>query len=154
MLRAYAMSCPRCSCRWVAVRIHVRCTVDACPNVETGLIMGAEPGETALALERVRAETTKPLIVKLTPNATDPGAVAAAAEEAGADAVSLVNTLKGMARHPQTGEPWIGRIHRREEIYSGARVKDAPDISFLPRDMRYLPLGSADAPTAGLHLGL
>jgi dihydroorotate dehydrogenase (NAD+) catalytic subunit len=80
----------------------------SCPNVETGLIMGADPAETALALERVRPETAKPLIVKLTPNATDPGAVAAAAEEAGADAVSLVNTLKGMALHPDTGEPWLG----------------------------------------------
>jgi len=80
----------------------------SCPNVETGLIMGADPAETALALERVRPETAKPLIVKLTPNATDPGAVAAAAEEAGADAVSLVNTLKGMALHPHTGEPWLG----------------------------------------------
>ena len=80
----------------------------SCPNVETGLIMGADPAETALALERVRPETLKPLIVKLTPNATDPGAVAAAAESAGADAVSLVNTLKGMALHPETGEPWLG----------------------------------------------
>ena len=80
----------------------------SCPNVETGLIMGADPAETARALERVRPETAKPLIVKLTPNATDPGAVAAAAEEAGADAVSLVNTLKGMALHPETGEPWLG----------------------------------------------
>jgi len=80
----------------------------SCPNVETGLIMGADPAETALALEAVRPQTAKPLIVKLTPNATDPGAVAAAAESAGADAVSLVNTLKGMALHPETGEPWLG----------------------------------------------
>jgi dihydroorotate dehydrogenase (NAD+) catalytic subunit len=80
----------------------------SCPNVETGLVMGADPDETALAVERVRSETAKPLIVKLTPNATDPGAVAAAAESAGADAVSLVNTLKGMALHPETGEPWLG----------------------------------------------
>ena len=80
----------------------------SCPNVETGLIMGADPLETALAVERVRGETVKPLIVKLTPNATDPAAVATAAQEAGADAVSLVNTLKGMALHPRTGEPWLG----------------------------------------------
>jgi dihydroorotate dehydrogenase (NAD+) catalytic subunit len=80
----------------------------SCPNVETGRIIGADPSETALALERVRPETEKPLIVKLTPNATDPAAVAAAAESAGADAVSLVNTLKGMALHPETGEPWLG----------------------------------------------
>jgi dihydroorotate dehydrogenase (NAD+) catalytic subunit len=46
--------------------------------------------------------------VKLTPNATDPAAVAAAAENAGADAVSLVNTLKGMALDPRSGKPWLG----------------------------------------------
>ena len=80
----------------------------SCPNVESGLIMGADPRETAALLERVRPLTTKPLIVKLTPNATDPGAVARAAEAAGADAVSLVNTLRGMALHPETGEPWLG----------------------------------------------
>jgi dihydroorotate dehydrogenase (NAD+) catalytic subunit len=80
----------------------------SCPNVETGLIMGADPGETTMTVERVRSETAKPMIVKLTPNATEPALVAAAAEAAGADAVSLVNTLKGMALHPQTGEPWLG----------------------------------------------
>jgi dihydroorotate dehydrogenase (NAD+) catalytic subunit len=80
----------------------------SCPNVETGLIMGADPGETARAVERLRPLTEKPLVVKLTPNATDPAAVAAAAEGAGADAVSLINTLKGMALHPRTGEPWLG----------------------------------------------
>jgi dihydroorotate dehydrogenase (NAD+) catalytic subunit len=80
----------------------------SCPNVETGLVMGADPKETAEAVERVRSEADRPLIVKLTPNAADPAAVARAAEGAGADAVSLVNTLKGMALHPQTGEPWLG----------------------------------------------
>jgi dihydroorotate dehydrogenase (NAD+) catalytic subunit len=80
----------------------------SCPNVETGLVMGADPAETALAVERVRPETDRPLIVKVTPNAADPAAVAVAAQEAGADAVSLVNTLKGMALHPQTREPWLG----------------------------------------------
>jgi len=80
----------------------------SCPNVETGLIMGADPAETAVALEALRPLTEKPLIVKLTPNATDPAAVGAAAEHSGADAVSLINTLKGMALHPSTGEPWLG----------------------------------------------
>jgi dihydroorotate dehydrogenase (NAD+) catalytic subunit len=80
----------------------------SCPNVETGLVMGADPGETALAVERVRSETDKAVIVKLTPNAADPATVALAAQEAGADAVSLVNTLKGMALHPKTREPWLG----------------------------------------------
>jgi dihydroorotate dehydrogenase (NAD+) catalytic subunit len=80
----------------------------SCPNVETGLIMGADPEETAQALEQVRPATSKPLIVKLTPNASDPAAVAVAAERSGADAVSLVNTLKGVAFHPNTRQPWLG----------------------------------------------
>jgi dihydroorotate dehydrogenase (NAD+) catalytic subunit len=80
----------------------------SCPNVETGLVMGADPSETARSVERLRPLTDKPLIVKLTPNATDPAAVARAAEDAGADAVSLINTLKGMAFAPRTGEPWLG----------------------------------------------
>ena len=82
----------------------------SCPNVETGLVMGAEPDETARVVERVRPATGKPLIVKLTPNALEPSAVAAAAEAAGADAVSLINTLKGMAVHPRTGRPWLGGV--------------------------------------------
>jgi dihydroorotate dehydrogenase (NAD+) catalytic subunit len=80
----------------------------SCPNVETGLIMGADPAETARAVERVRALTDRPLIVKLTPNASDPAAVAQAAADAGADAVSLINTLKGMALDPRTAQPWLG----------------------------------------------
>jgi dihydroorotate dehydrogenase (NAD+) catalytic subunit len=80
----------------------------SCPNVETGLVMGADPAETARAVERVRPLCDQPLIVKLTPNATDPSAVARAAERAGADAVSLINTLKGMALDPRTSLPWLG----------------------------------------------
>jgi dihydroorotate dehydrogenase (NAD+) catalytic subunit len=81
----------------------------SCPNVKTGLLMGADPGETAALLDAVRPRTAKPLIVKLTPNCASPAAVAAAAERHGADAVSLVNTLRGMAIHPdRPGEPWLG----------------------------------------------
>jgi dihydroorotate dehydrogenase (NAD+) catalytic subunit len=80
----------------------------SCPNVETGLVMGADPAETARAVERVRPLSDKPLIVKLTPTASDPAAVGAAAAGAGADALSLVNTLKGMALDPPTGRPWLG----------------------------------------------
>jgi dihydroorotate dehydrogenase (NAD+) catalytic subunit len=80
----------------------------SCPNVETGLVMGADPAETARAVERVRPLTDRPLIVKLTPNANDPAAVARAAEQAGADAISLINTLKGMALDPRTAQPWLG----------------------------------------------
>ena len=80
----------------------------SCPNVETGLVMGADPDEVAALLERVRPLTDKPLIVKLTPNASDVAAVAVAAEQAGATALSLINTLRGMALDPKTGSPWLG----------------------------------------------
>jgi dihydroorotate dehydrogenase (NAD+) catalytic subunit len=82
----------------------------SCPNVETGLVMGADPAEAARAVEQLRPLTEKPLIVKLTPNAEEPAAVAAATEAAGADAVSLINTLKGMALDPHTGQPWLGGV--------------------------------------------
>ena len=80
----------------------------SCPNVETGLVMGADPGEVARLMNKVRPLTDKPLIVKLTPNASDVAAVARAAEREGASAVSLINTIRGMALHPRTGAPWLG----------------------------------------------
>ncbi len=82
----------------------------SCPNVETGLVMGADPLEVTRLLERVRPLTAKPLIVKLTPNATDVAAVARAAQDAGASALSLINTLRGMALDPASGEPWLGGV--------------------------------------------
>ncbi len=80
----------------------------SCPNVHSGLIVGTSPDETAALLVALRPLTAKPLIVKLTPNVDDPAPVAAAAKEAGADAVSLINTLKAMAIDPASGEPWLG----------------------------------------------
>jgi len=80
----------------------------SCPNVKTGMVMGSDPREVAALMARVRPLTSKPLIVKLTPNASDVPAVAQAAAGTGADAVSLINTLRGMALHPQTGRPWLG----------------------------------------------
>jgi dihydroorotate dehydrogenase (NAD+) catalytic subunit len=80
----------------------------SCPNVETGLVMGADPHEVEQLLVAVRPLTDKPLIVKLTPNATDVAAVARAAQNAGADALSLINTIRGMALRPGTSEPWLG----------------------------------------------
>jgi dihydroorotate dehydrogenase (NAD+) catalytic subunit len=57
----------------------------------------------------VRPRTAKPLIVKLTPNTADVALVAQAAEDAGADAVSLINTLRAFAPHPDgSGAPWLG----------------------------------------------
>ena len=72
----------------------------SCPNVHSGLIVGEQPAETAALLETLRPLTEKPLIVKLTPNVADPAAVAVGAEEGGADAVSLINTLKASALGP------------------------------------------------------
>jgi dihydroorotate dehydrogenase (NAD+) catalytic subunit len=81
----------------------------SCPNVKTGLDIGADPAELASVLRAVRPRTGKPLIVKLTPNTADVGAVAQAAQDAGADAVSLINTLRAYAPHPRrAGVPWLG----------------------------------------------
>lgn len=82
----------------------------SCPNVETGLVIGSDPDEVSLLLAAVRPLTGKPLIVKLTPNATDVAAVARAAQQAGASAVSLINTIRGMALRPGTSEPWLGGV--------------------------------------------
>ncbi len=79
------------------------------PNVETWLD-GADPDEVARLLQTVRPLTEKPLIVKLTPNATDVAAVAVAAQDAGASAVSLINTIRGMALAPRTAKPWLGGV--------------------------------------------
>ncbi|HEY7150791.1 MAG TPA: dihydroorotate dehydrogenase [Solirubrobacterales bacterium] len=80
----------------------------SCPNVESGLIVGQQPDETRALLDAVRPLTSKPLIVKLTPNVAEPEAVAAAAERSGADAVSLINTLEASAVNPATLTPWLG----------------------------------------------
>jgi dihydroorotate dehydrogenase (NAD+) catalytic subunit len=80
----------------------------SCPNVKSGLIVGEQPAETLTLCEALRPLTEKPLIVKLTPNTGDPAAVALAAEEGGADAVSLINTLRATGLDPGTREPWLG----------------------------------------------
>jgi dihydroorotate dehydrogenase (NAD+) catalytic subunit len=80
----------------------------SCPNVESGLIVGEQAPETLSLLQTVRPLTPKPLIVKLTPNVAGPPAIARAAEEGGADAVSLINTLKATAFAPGTLERWLG----------------------------------------------
>ena len=83
----------------------------SCPNVHSGLIVGEQPSEAKALLEALRPLTGKPLIVKLTPNVADPEAVALAAQEGGADAVSLINTLKASAIDPATGMPGIAAGH-------------------------------------------
>jgi dihydroorotate dehydrogenase (NAD+) catalytic subunit len=80
----------------------------SCPNVKSGCVMGDDPRETAGLMERVRPLTAKPLIVKLTPNASDIGGVALAAEQGGADALSLINTLRARPVDPASGRGWLG----------------------------------------------
>jgi len=81
----------------------------SCPNVKTGLDIGADPGSLAALMRAVRPLTRKPLIVKLTPNTADVAAVALAAEAEGADAVSLINTLRASALAPGGGGRfWLG----------------------------------------------
>jgi dihydroorotate dehydrogenase (NAD+) catalytic subunit len=86
----------------------------SCPNVKTGLDIGADPTALEAVVREVRPRTRKPLIVKLTPNTADVGACARAAQEGGADAVSLINTLRAMALAPGAAdsdgsrEPWLG----------------------------------------------
>jgi predicted AlkP superfamily phosphohydrolase/phosphomutase len=56
---------------------------------------------------------------------------------------TIIERLRSL-KDPLTTRSWVGQVFRREDIYSGPLVGDAPDIAFLPADMRYLPLGNAD----------
>ena len=92
-------------------------TIDAlelnisCPNVkEGGVAFGTRPDVAAELVRGVRDLTGKPLIVKLTPNTADFVAVACAVEEAGADAVSLINTITGMVVNVETRRPMLGNV--------------------------------------------
>ena len=80
----------------------------SCPNVSHGgMGVGTDPVGLARLIDRLRKITSKPMIVKLTPNVTDIAAIARAAVESGADALSLINTLVGMRIDIRTGEPII-----------------------------------------------
>jgi len=83
----------------------------SCPNVrEGGMAFGATPEGIAGLTARVRRCTEKPLWVKLSPNVTDIACIAKAAEEAGADAVSLINTIVGMAVNHRTRRPELSNV--------------------------------------------
>ncbi len=83
----------------------------SCPNVkEGGIAFGSSPEGIARLTERVRRKTGKPLWVKLSPNVTDVGSIAKAAEEAGADGVTLINTLIGMAVDHRTRRPVLANV--------------------------------------------
>ena len=80
----------------------------SCPNVSRGgMLFGNSPEATRSLVAKVRAATRMPLVVKLSPNAPDLVESARAAREAGADVLSLINTLVGMAIDPETARPRI-----------------------------------------------
>ena len=80
----------------------------SCPNVHSGLIVGESGEEVIDLLRRLGSVTDLPLIVKLTPNVARPEEIARAAEQGGAGAVSLVNTLKAAALDPASDRSWLG----------------------------------------------
>ena len=86
---------------WLEVNI-------SCPNVHGGgMSFGTSPEAAAEVTRAVKAVTTKPVIIKLSPNVTDIVAIAKACEEAGADGISLINTLLGMRIDLRTKKPVI-----------------------------------------------
>lgn len=83
----------------------------SCPNVkEGGIVFGTDPKAAAAVTHAVKTHTSKTVIVKLSPNVTDITVMAKAVEEAGADAISMINTLTGMVIDINTRKPLLGNI--------------------------------------------
>ena len=83
----------------------------SCPNVKAGgCAFGVDPETVRLLVKTLRAQTRLPLLVKLSPNVTDITVIARSAEDAGADAISLINTLTGMAVDIETRRPKLANI--------------------------------------------
>ena len=99
---------------WIEVNI-------SCPNVHGGgMSFGTSAEAAAEVTKAVRAVTTKPLIIKLSPNVTDIASIAKACEAAGADAISLINTLMGMRIDLRRRKPIIAN---KTGGYSGPAIK-------------------------------
>ncbi len=83
----------------------------SCPNVDAGgMAFGTDCASAAAVTAACRSATKRTLLVKLSPNVTDIVAIAKSVEDAGADGLSLINTLLGMAIDPETRRPMLGRI--------------------------------------------
>jgi dihydroorotate dehydrogenase (NAD+) catalytic subunit len=83
----------------------------SCPNVKSGgVVFGVDPAAAGSVVQAVRQSTRKTVIVKLSPNVTDVTVIARSAEAAGADALSLINTLTGMAIDIETRRPRLANI--------------------------------------------
>lgn len=83
----------------------------SCPNVkEGGIVFGTDPKAAAAVVAAAKKSTKKPVILKLSPNVTDICTMAKAVEAAGADCISLINTLLGMEININTRKPTLGNI--------------------------------------------
>ena len=83
----------------------------SCPNVkEGGIVFGTDPKAAAAVVREAREHTNKPVILKLSPNVTDIVTMAKAVEDAGADVISLINTLMGMEINIHSRKPTLGNI--------------------------------------------
>ncbi len=113
----------------------------SCPNISAGGDeFGAHPESAARVTASVRANTSLPVLVKLTPNTGDIARVAVAVAEAGADAVSLINAIRGMAIDIYTGQPLLGN---RTGGLSGPAIKP------VALAMVYEVAGTVDIPIVG-----
>ena len=83
----------------------------SCPNVkEGGIVFGTDPKAATAVVKEAKARTKKPVILKLSPNVTDIVTMAKAVEDAGADIISLINTLLGMEINIHTQKPTLGNV--------------------------------------------
>jgi dihydroorotate dehydrogenase (NAD+) catalytic subunit len=114
----------------------------SCPNVdEGGMAFGTDCAAAADVTARARERTERPLIVKLSPNVTDVAEVARAVEAAGADAVSLINTLLGMA---------IDAATRRTKLARGVGGLSGPAVKPVALRMVWQVARAVDVPVVGM----
>ena len=114
----------------------------SCPNVEKGgMAFGTDPAVAAQVTERVLRETDKPVIVKLSPNVTDIRAIARAVEQAGAHALSLINTLTGMS---------INIERRTPKLANGSGGLSGPAIRPVALHMVHQVVGAVNIPVIGM----
>jgi dihydroorotate dehydrogenase (NAD+) catalytic subunit len=114
----------------------------SCPNVKQGgIVFGTDPGAAAEVVSLVRRHINKPLIVKLTPNVTDITVIARAVEEAGADAISCINTLTGLA---------VDIRRRRPRLANGTGGLSGPALRPLAVRMVYQVVQAVNLPVIGV----
>ena len=113
----------------------------SCPNVASGgMEFGTDPRTAAEVTAAVKAVTSLPVMVKLSPNVTDIGEIASAVAEAGADAITLINTLRGMAVKINTRKPSLGNV---------VGGLSGPAIKPIALYMVYKVAGIVDVPIIG-----